>query len=101
MENVCRKVEAELHYPGKSPQDIIMATGYASSTVYDTTKKLKASGDVSCKAAKSRLEKIQKPTFLAGLKQSIKANAFTPLMNLTKKKEREPEDHRQSSQQGP
>ncbi|QQP49084.1 Uncharacterized protein FKW44_009612, partial [Caligus rogercresseyi] len=55
-------------------------------TVCDITKKWEESGMSKRKEYKPRYDRICTPTFVAGLKRSIKANLGTPMFILARKR---------------
>ncbi|QQP35912.1 Uncharacterized protein FKW44_020859, partial [Caligus rogercresseyi] len=62
-------------------------------TVYDITNKWEKSGISKRKKHKPRSDQICTPTFVAGLKRSIKANPGTPMSIVARKR---PQDYRRS-----
>ncbi|QQP50606.1 Uncharacterized protein FKW44_011655, partial [Caligus rogercresseyi] len=75
----------ELLCAGQRPSAIIKLLKYPR-TVYDMTKKWEKSGMSKRKEHKPRTDQICTPTFVAGLKRSIKANLWTPMSILAKKR---------------
>lgn len=86
MEEVKRCTIIEMARAGHGPANIYKALNYSRSTVYRVYKAFKADGKISRKTHKPRSDKKRTPTFLAGLKRSIKAAPGTPMSVLAKKR---------------
>ena len=69
-----------------TPLKIIKLLKYPRQTVYDVCKRFDEIGKEQRSAHNSRRDRILKPTFLAGLKRSIKANPAVPMTELEKKR---------------
>ncbi|QQP55474.1 Transposable element tcb1 transposase, partial [Caligus rogercresseyi] len=76
MEQTRRNTVIELVCAGYRPAAIIKLLKYPWRTFYDITKKWEESG----------IDRICTPTFVAGLKRSIKANPRTPMSILARKR---------------
>ena len=79
MEQTRRSAICELRHAGHTPLKIIKLLKYPRQTVYDVCKRFDEMGKEQRSAHNSRRNRILKPTFLAGLKRSIKANPMTEL----------------------
>ena len=86
MEQTRRSAICELRRAGHTPLKIIKLLKYPRQTVYDVCKRLDEMGKEQRSAHNSRRDRILKPTFLAGLKRSIKANPAVPMTELEKKR---------------
>ncbi len=84
MEQCRRDAIIELYHAGHNPKDIIKLLKYPKSTVYDVIKRFNGKGDYKRKNHKPRSDKIRTPTFLAGLKKSIRANPGMPMRKLAR-----------------
>ncbi|QQP40962.1 Transposable element tcb2 transposase [Caligus rogercresseyi] len=93
MEQTRRDTVIELLCAGHHPAAIIKLLKYPRRTVYDITKKWEKSGMTKRKEHKPRSDRICTPTFVPGVKRSIKANPGTPMSILARKR---PQDCRHS-----
>ncbi|QQP38395.1 Transposable element tcb1 transposase [Caligus rogercresseyi] len=91
MEQTRRDTVIELLCAGYRRAAIIKLLKYPWRTFYEITKKWEESGMSKRKEHKPRSDRICTPTFVAGLKRSIKANPRTPVSILAKKR---PQDWR-------
>ena len=87
MEQTRRSAICELRRAGNTPLKIIKFL-IPRQTVYDVCKRFDEMGKEQRSAHNSRRDRILKPTFLAGLKRSIKANPAVPMTELAKKRRR-------------
>ncbi|QQP55008.1 Transposable element tcb2 transposase [Caligus rogercresseyi] len=86
MEQTRRDTVIELLCAGQRPAAIIKLLKYPWRTFYDITKKWEESGMSKRKEHKPRSDWICTPTFVTGLKRSIKANLRTPMSILARKR---------------
>ena len=86
MEQTRISAICELRRAGHTPLKIIKLLKYPRQTVYDVCKRFDEMGKEQRSAHNSRRDRILKPTFLAGLKRSIKANPAVPMAELAKKR---------------
>ncbi|QQP49429.1 Transposable element tcb2 transposase [Caligus rogercresseyi] len=86
MEQTRRDTVIELLCAGHRPAAIIKLLKYPKRTVYDITKKWEESGMSKRKEHKPRSDRICTPTFVAGLKRSIKVYPGTPMSILARKR---------------
>ena len=85
-ELVKRTTICELRNAGKSPTEIILATGYAKATVYRVVNNFDLTGKFDRSSHSPRKDRKRTPCFIKSLKKSISKNPTTSMKTLAKRR---------------